>query len=70
MRDARRRRAASRVRVLACVAPCVAPWATAGGGEGRLRSNAAVARMNLGILASFSGAGGFPLSYLAVRNKA
>jgi hypothetical protein len=64
MRDARRRRVASRVRVLACVAPCVASWApaAAGGGEGRLRSNAAVARMNLGILASLSEREKFSLS--------
>jgi hypothetical protein len=63
MRDARRRRVASRVRVLACVAPCVASWApAAAGGEGRLRSNAAVARMNLGILASLSEREKFSLS--------
>ncbi len=52
------------MRVLACVAPCVASWApaAAGGGEGRLRSNAAVARMNLGILASLSEREKFSLS--------
>ncbi len=52
------------MRVLACLAPCcVAPWApAAAGGEGRLRSNAAVARMNLGILASLSERENFSLS--------
>jgi hypothetical protein len=56
------------VRVLACIASCTASsWEpAAAGGKGRLRSNAAVARMKLGIFLSsfFSGERGFPLSYL------
>jgi hypothetical protein len=51
MREERRRRVASRERVLLA---CITSWGSVVGGEGRLRSNAAVARTNLGIFASLS----------------
>ncbi len=54
MRDALRRRVASRLRVVACIASCSGSCASAAaaGEKGRLKSDAAVARMNLGMLLS------------------
>src|SRR4028119_733379 len=65
MRDARRRRVASRLRVLACIASC----AVAPDSPSRPRKSATVARMNLGILSSYflslrGGEGAFSLPTL------
>ena len=73
--DARRRRVASRVRVLlACIASCEGSCegscAAAAGGEERLRSNAAVARINLGILAFLSCSGAFSKSIVSPLQEA
>ena len=69
--DARRRRVASRVRVLlTCIASCEGSCAAAAGGEERLRSNAAVARINLGILAFLSCSGAFSKSIVSPLQEA
>lgn len=57
--DPRKRRVASRERVLACRASCAASGASSAE-EGRPRSNARGARMNLGITVGLPSGDGFP----------
>src|SRR4028119_1237426 len=64
VRVARRRRVASRLRVLACIAS----WAVAPDGPFRPRKSATVARMNLGISSSYSLCEGRSLLPLRLRH--